>query len=68
MNGSFFPRFSMCSGDFVDIYGSGSKNKNKILKNKFLDMNIDKNSPNKGDNADKLKTSGDISIYTYIWI
>jgi hypothetical protein len=60
MNGSFFPRFSMCSGDFVDIYGS--KNQNKILKNKFLDMKIDKNSPNKKDNADSFKTSGDINM------
>jgi N2227-like protein len=33
----FFPRFSMCSGDFVEIYGSNKPEINPKLATKCLD-------------------------------
>ena len=52
----FYPRFSMCSGDFVEIYGSIPAQMNPINGKNCLDcndINLDMNMNNKGENEEE---------------
>ena len=47
----FYPRFSMCSGDFVEIYGSKPVQISPIMGNKCLDCN--------DNSADMIRSKGE---------